>query len=254
MASNKLPKIKISRKFKRLSTPELGATAKGIVFTNDPDATSPIYTDTQIYGLADDMLNTHISRQTNPSKELTAKETLQRNTLTDALDDNANCLEIVANRVAKNEGDINAGLGVVKRIGYQIAGRGSTKRNVGFVNSGVGWAQAHEEKSKKGIESHVWEGGITTAKGTPPTVLKSITTCEADCVFNNLPSGAIFAYHHASVVPVSHTSKNSTTGISHSSDSKTATLIPMNKGRHPIFNFNTENLYQFGEWRYITIP
>jgi hypothetical protein len=247
-------KIKVSRGYRKLNVPELGSFAKGITFTGDSDATDPTFDDAALKTSSDKMITTHISRQTNPSTNLTNLEKQFRNTLTDELDADANYVENVANAVAKSAGDRNAGLAVVKRLGFLVAGKGSAKRIIGVVGVGVGWFHAHEAKSKKGFEIHIWNIGITTAKGTAPTETQGAVTCEADCIFNNLPSGSVLAYRHASVVPVSHVAKTSTQATPQSSLAKTSSLIPMSKSKHPVIDFNNKNVYQFGEWRYVVIP
>jgi len=254
MATKKFPKIKVSRKYKQLSVPALGSFAKGTVFTGDPDATTPPNNDTQIHALADTVLTTHTSRQTSSSKTLSASEHEQRDILIEALDENANYLENVANKVAKANGDINAGYAVVTRIGFQYTNKTGAKRNTGITDVGIGWVHAHEAKSKKGVEGHIWEGGTTTAKSIPPTSVNRAYTLEADCIFSNLASGTIFAYRHASIVPVAHSAKTSTPATPHSSVSKTASVIPMSKAKHPVIDFNKPIAYQFGEWRYVVVP
>jgi hypothetical protein len=200
------------------------------------------------------MQTTHSGRQTNTSKTATTTEKTERKTLIRELDENANYLEVVANRVAVAAGDVNAGISVVTRIGFQVDGKGVATRIIGVVETGVGWAHVHEAKGKKGYEGHVWEGGVTTAKGTPPTSVKGWTTLEADCIFYNIPSGTIIGYHHANVMPVAHTVKTSGAAVTKSAVSKTASLVPASKGNHPMIDFNNANPYTFGEWRYVVIP
>jgi len=248
-------KIKVSRAYKKFITTALGAFAKGLKFTSDPDCVAPPSDDLANKGLADTMLNTNSQRLTNPSKTLTSLERKEKNALKDALDADANYVETVANAVAKSAGDVNAGISVVTRIGFSVAGKGTAKRNIGFVDCGPGWAHAHEAKSRKGFEAHIWDSGLTTAKGTPPTSTLTTVTCEADCIFNNLTSGVILAYHHGSAAPVAQKSKTTSTSLTPQSQSaKTSSLMPMTKSKHPVIDFNNRNNIQFGEWRYIVIP
>ncbi|MEI8204034.1 MAG: hypothetical protein WCH34_13520 [Bacteroidota bacterium] len=254
MAQSKTPAIKVKRDYHGLSTPDLGVFAKGIKFTGDPDATSPPHGDTALSGKATEMLATNSLRLTDKSPSLRDLEIQQRNSLLDDLDDDANYVEIVARKVAKTaENDVNSGRAVVKRIGFTVAGTGVRKRNVGVVDMGIGWVHVHESKARKSYEGHVWEGGITTAKDVPPTVTKTMYNLESDCIFSGLPSGSIFAYRHASVLPVSHVAKSSGSATPQSSSAKKTSLIPKNKSSHPVFDFNNPHVYSFGEWHYVVI-
>ena len=87
------------------------------------------------------------------------------------------------------------GINVINRINFQVAGRGIIQRIIGIVATGIGWFHVHEAKTVKGYEGHVWEAGVTTAKGVPPTNLKRWFTLEADCIFSDIPSGTIIGYH-----------------------------------------------------------
>jgi hypothetical protein len=254
MSVKNLPKLKVSMKYKRFSDPVLYSFAKGTVFTGDPDATNPPESDNDVYTFADDFMATLTNRQTSPSPAVTALKNSQRIILLDALDNNAGYLEMIANKVAKASGDADKGRTVVTRVGYQLAGRGSYNRLVGFVDVGIGWAHVHENKSKQGNESHNWEAGFTTSKGVPPSITYIWNSLEADGIFINIPSGTVFAYRHASIVPVSHSTKTGVKAESHSAASKTSTILPMSKGKHPVFDFNHPNNYQFGEWHYVIIP
>jgi len=252
MGSNEYQgKIKVSRSYKELSTIALASFAKSTKFSGDIAATAPPHDDTAIYGWADTMFNTHNGRVLNPSKTATSLERQQRNTLEDGLDANVNYLETVANTVYKTAGDINAGIAVVTRIGFQLMAKGAHVRNIGVIDAGIGWFHAHEAKSVDGNQSHIWEGGITGTKGTPPTDTKQYVTCESDVIFNNIPSASIYAYRHAGVVPVSQEEGSSPQA---SINEKTATLIPQSKTKHPVIDINNNNLYHWGEWRYVVIP
>ena len=246
-------KLKILRDYKKYVTTKLGAFIKGLKLHGDPDCTDPPSDNDANKVLADDMLDTNIQRVTNPSKNLTAVEKKQKNAVWDALDADANYVETIANAVAKSAGDVNAGISVITRIGFLVAGKGIPKHNVGVVDFGVGWFHAHEEKIKSGTEMHVWCLGLTTAKGTPPSNSAVFATCEADCIFNNLTSGSILAYCHASVVPVSHVAQSGTQASPQSLSAKSASAIPMSKSKHPVIDINNKNYYKFGDWRYVVI-
>ncbi len=254
MTVKKIPKINVSRAFKELSTPEIITFALGTKFTGDADATDPIHDDAEIEGFAGDLQDTHSLRQISKSTALTNQEHSQFNTLSDALDDNASYTEIIANKVVKETGDINNGYNVVTRLGFLYTNKGGGKRNIGFINSGTGWLHAYEAKTLKGLEGHLWEHGTTLAKGTPPTITKKVFTLECDCIFNNIPSGTVFAYRHASIVPVSHIPSSSTSATPKSAKGKTASLVTKSKANHPVFDVNVDNPYQYGDWRYSIVP
>ena len=114
--------------------------------------------------MANAMQTTHSGRQINAAKLATTTEKSERKTLLAALDENANYLESMANKAAVAAGDVNAGYSLINAIGFQVAGKGNIKRNIGFVASGIGWAHAHEAKTVKGVEGHIWEGGPLLVK------------------------------------------------------------------------------------------
>jgi hypothetical protein len=161
---------------------------------------------------------------------------------------------MIANKVARTRGDADAGRAVVVRVGFYLAGQGGFNRSIGVVNVGIGWAHVRETKSKKGVEGHIWEAGLATFKDNPPTITYYWNSLEAEAIFTNIPSGSVLAYRHAGIVPVSHSTKTGIQIESHSAAAKTASIIPMSMGKHPVFNFNHPNDYQFSEWRYVIIP
>ncbi|MEI7513518.1 MAG: hypothetical protein WCJ74_02775 [bacterium] len=249
-----MKKIKVSRKYKKLNTLGLVAFAKGTKFQGDTAANTPPHADTAVYGAADDLHEANTKRQINPSKQNTEAEQVCRNILIDMLDANANYLETISNSVARAAGDYEAGKAVVNRIGFLVAGKGSGKRNIGFIDSGVGWAHAHEAKSRKGNEGHIWKAGVPEAKGTPPTETSYMFSLESDFIFTGLASGTVLAYCHGCVIPVNPKVQPSGSAPSGSILAKSATNLPMNKSKHPMGNINDSTNVVFGEWRYIVIP
>ncbi len=253
-AKKNLPKIKTSRDYHNLNDSELGDFAYGIKFTGDPDATSPFDTDASVQALAAAMRTTHSGRQISTSKTATSSDTSERDALLRALDENASYLDVIANRVAKAKGDVEAGKGVITRIGFAVAGKGTGKHAEGVVGTGVGWVHVREAKAKKGEEGHIWEGGPTSSKGVPPPTTQHWYTLEVECIFNNIPSGTVFGYRHASVVPVKHKSKPAVKPAISSATSKSATLPLLTKGNHPVIDFKNTSPYVYGEWRYVVTP
>ncbi|MEI8203582.1 MAG: hypothetical protein WCH34_11250 [Bacteroidota bacterium] len=249
----KLPKIHVDRGFKGYSTNDLISFADGIKFTGDADATNPIHTDIVIGGRSADLKTTHDSRQNDKSLAKTNLEHTQFNLLVGGLDDNANYLEIIANKVANEQADLDAGINVVNRIGYHYSIKEGAVKNIGFIDSGEGWAHAHEAKAVDGAEIHAWEVGIALAKGTPPTSTHKYFILEADVIFNHIDSGKVLAYRHGSLTRVSHIAKSATLATATSAKGKTTSMLEMNKANHPVFNITEDQKFEWGEWRYIII-
>lgn len=250
-----VPRLKVSRSYHKLSTPDLHSFAKGTKFTADPLATSPAVNDATIYADADAMLATHNNRQTHPSKDQTSNENLERQTLLLALDKNAAYLEGVANDAALAAGNAEAGKAVITRIGFFVAGKRGGKKHFGIVKTGPGWAEAREPKTVKGVEGHMWRYGTTTAKNVAPTVTKDRFTFEADVFFNNIASGSVFAYSHAPVLPVPKKKKGSGPSVPPASSTQKSTgSIPLGSGKHPVIDFANDNPFTFGDWHYAVIP
>lgn len=253
-----LSKIKVSRKYKQLKTPALHSWVHGTKFTGDPIAGSPDVPDGTMYADADAMQAAYSLLSTNPSKSQRALVKSLRKTLLTALDLNANYLEGKANGAAIAAGDIEVGIGVITRIGFQVAGKGLAHRIAGIVDAGVGWVHVREAKSVKGNEGHVWEGGIASAKGVPPVNVNRWFNLECDCIFDNIPSGSIIGYRHASIIPASHKASPSGGGTAMPTGktiaSKASSLVPQSKSKHPIYDFTKAFTYQFGDWRFTVTP
>jgi hypothetical protein len=250
-----LPKLKVSHSYKKLKIPGLHSFAHGTKFSGDPLCGSPDVADATIYSQADNMWSAYNVWLTNPSKAQTALVKSLRKTLLTSLDLNANYLEGKANGASIAAGDIEVGINVINRMNFQVAGKGIMQRIIGIVATGIGWVHAHEAKTVKGVEGHVWEAGPTTAKGVPPPTVKRWFTLESDCIFTGIPSGTIIGYHHASIVPVGR--KSTPTGlpvIPKAATSKIASLLPVSKSKHPMIDFNNADPYTFGDWRYAITP
>ena len=251
IAGKNLGKLKVSRKYHGLSDSELVTFAYGIVFTGDPDATTPYNTDSQLQAAADTLRDALSAKQTNPSKTATSNCKAARKTLLQMLDEDAGYVEIVANKVSVGKGDLEKGKAVIYRIGYAATGKGTGLRRYGFVNFGPGWMHVREKKAKKGTEGHVWEVGIPTAKNTPPQNVIQFFSFEAECIFNNIPSGSYLAYRHASIIPVGR--KTSITGTSTPvtpSTEKAVSMSAQSIDKHIMFDINKPATYQFSDWKY----
>ncbi|MBI3502317.1 MAG: hypothetical protein HY063_11035 [Bacteroidetes bacterium] len=249
--SSNLPKIVISRTYKKLNTPDLGAFAHDTVhFTGDPDATAPPVSDGTLQAKATSLLTDYGTwlKTKDPALEKQIKR--KRNDLILQLDKDADYLQGVARDVAVAAGDVTAGEAVVIRIGFTLKKRtGGKKPDFGVIASGPNFVQLHSKKAKKGNEGHMWRYGITTAKGTPPPQPGLIThfTLETDVILHDLPSNTVIGIQHTSVLPVSHTKKTS------AKTSKTATATPLSKAKHPLFSHTNPDPYNWTDFIYVVI-
>ncbi|MHB8260978.1 MAG: hypothetical protein ACYDCN_11235 [Bacteroidia bacterium] len=253
MATN-LGKIKVSRTYRKGSTPTLYSFAHGTAFgTTGIGATVP-ESDVTIYGYADTMMATHTSRQTNPSKTLTANEKAEKKTLLTALDLNADYLEGKANAKAISTGNINDGIAVVTAAGFLVAGRGLAHRVIGISKAGIGWILFQALKSKKGTEGFVYEFGPTPDKGTPPLNPKRASETSATCMFNNIPSKTVVAVRFASIVPPSHQAATNLPNTQRTVAAHATTPPVISKGKHPVIDFVNGQILTFSEWYYTVAP
>lgn len=255
MATSKLPKIKVSRNYHKLETPALVSFADGIKFAGTT-ASNPTESDANIAAFANTLIGTHNSRQTVPGKNATNNERAQRTALLNALDKNANYLENEANEAAVTAGDAAVGYALVGAVGFKVAGKKGGARHYGVVNTGPGWVEAHEEKTVKGYEGHIWEFGTTTNKTTPPTATTIRFTLTSQCIFDHLTSGTVFAYREASIVPTGKKAGGGTGGgaIPAPSTARKATKLPTGKGNHPVIDITNSSPYTFTDWQYAIVP
>lgn len=258
MASSKLKlqKVKVSRDYHGYDTPTLYSFAHGTKFTGTSANTPPVG-DGTVYSHADAMLATHTGRQTVQAKTATDTEAVQRNTLLNDLDQNANYLENAANNAAIAAGDAGVGKALISDVGFKVAGKGVHKAHYGVTKTGPGWVQAHEEKIHKGEEGHVWEFGTAANKTTPPGSTKQRFSLDSTVTFQHLVSGSIFAYREASIVPTRSkkvSGSHGTTAIPAPSTGKKASQLPMGPGKHTVIDVTDDNPYAFGDWRFAVVP
>jgi hypothetical protein len=202
MATSNLPKIVVIKDISPLSTPEMISEALGVVFTGDPDATTPPVTDVILHGEAATLQTIHSKRQTSPPTATSDEEEIQRNILARAYKKNADYLEGVANDVAVAAGDVNAGEAVVLRIGMKLKKEAAADaRTFEVYESGVEWVHIRCKAVAKRA-AYIWRYGVTTAKDIPPaTLVHPIVTLQANLLINGLESGEIYGFQFASVVP-----------------------------------------------------
>jgi hypothetical protein len=203
MAQQNLPKIVVITDISDLSTPDMVSEAKGIKLTGDPDVTSPPVTETILHTEADDLLNIHTKRQTNPPTATAEQEQLQRDIVIRDYKKDALEVQSVANDVAAAAGDVAAGIIVVQRTAFRLKKDGMPhQRHFEVVESGEGWVHLRT-KAIHHPAGYVWNYGITAAKDTPPTIFKPLLfTLEVDIIINNLQSGSIYAFQVAGILPV----------------------------------------------------
>ncbi len=256
MAKN-LPKIKASRGYHKLASNDLAAKIKGMSFAGDPDATTPMYADTVVHPKCNDLGAAVVTHLADPTPANTTLVEGLRIQVLDMADANVGYAESIANKVARSTGDVAHGLNVLRRLAIDIAGKGGGKRTTGIVDSGEGWAHAHEDKAKKGNEGHVWNCGTTSAKDVPPepATTKQFFSLAADYVWTFSRHNFYFAYQHGSVVPVS---KKAPTLIAPNPKSgkvkKGAPVVPSSKTKHPLGDFDAGPQIVFGPWHYVYIP
>jgi hypothetical protein len=202
MAKKNLPKIVVITDISTLDTPNMVSEAKGVVLTGDPDATTPPITDTILKAEADDLLDIHTARQTNPPTATADDEIVQRDKL--AVDYQADALYVqtVANKVAKAAGDVAAGEVVVQRIGMKLKSKGTPHpRSFEVVASGIGWVHLRVKSVAKRA-GYGWKYGITPVKDTPPAAFSPIIfTLGVELVITNLQSGEIYGFQYGSILP-----------------------------------------------------
>lgn len=184
------------------------------------------------------------------SPALTAQEAQQANALMLSLASNGHSVEDQANILAA--GDLKKAQQIILSTGYKLKKRGTPHpRDFEVVETGPGFVHLRVKKAKKGVEAHLWRYGITTAKGTPPPTVKLIVSVEVDIIIHDLASNIIIGVQHASVLPAAHTKK---TNPASTQTSKSATLVPLSKTRHPMFSAAADELYQWTDFIYAVIP
>ncbi|MBI4931486.1 MAG: hypothetical protein HY841_12025 [Bacteroidetes bacterium] len=251
MSKKNLPKIVLALNTRKMDTPTLVSSAKGIILTGDPDATAPPVPDTTLHAQADSLLLIHTKRQTKPPTATADQETQQRNIVDRSYKKDGLYVQGVCNDVAVANGDVTAGEAVAQRIGYTLKKQATfNPTDFGVTSHEPGLADVQAKKAKKGTEAHLWRYGITPAKDTAPTALKTLVTVEAHIIIQNLPSGSILGIQHASVLPVSHTKK---TSAAETKTSKIATQISLSKAKHPVFSHLSADPYQWTNFVYTGI-
>ena len=203
MSNSGIPKIVVKTDISELDTPDMVSVTLGIVFTGDPDATTPPVNDAALHGEADTLQAIHGKRQTNPPTATADDEDIQRKKVSRAYEKDARYVQDVANDVAEAAADSAAGEIVVTRIGFELKQQATPHaRSFEVYDSGVAWVHVRTKAVAKKA-AYVWQYGITAAKGTPPAIdiNRTIVNLEADIKLTNLESGEIYGFRYATVEP-----------------------------------------------------
>jgi hypothetical protein len=187
----------------------------------------------------------------NKSAALTKLEAQQANTLMLSLITNGHYVEDTANTAAA--GDLTHAEQLILGSGYKLKRKGQPHpRDFEVVATGAGWIHLRAKRAaKKGAEGHLWRFGVAPAKGTAPVTVIVRVTLEADIIISDLASNTVVGAQHASILPVAHTHKTSATPTE---TTKSATIVPLSKTRHPMFSYAVSDPYQWTDFIYAVIP
>lgn len=239
----------ISLSLAKMTIAEEVAFAFGIKLNNDPDATSPPYTQAQLQALATTVQTDVGARLTDPHPDLTAQEQLDVDDLSSAIYDVKNYVESVANKKAK--GDKAIFDLIVKRIGFtpKKTGQGHPR---GFEALPAEKGSFHVRvKAAKGRVTYVFEYGITTAEDVlPPAWEKPIALPVTELIVNGIPSGSIIAVRYTAILPPSHTKK--TNAKSSKTVMLNATILVTNKSKKVTVTHSVA-MYNFSDILYIRV-
>ncbi|MBI3502896.1 MAG: hypothetical protein HY063_13985 [Bacteroidetes bacterium] len=250
-----LPKIVVLSDISLLTVTDAVSEVKGVVFTGDADATNPPVPDGTAHAQADTLLNIHTKRQTVPPTATAAQETEQRNIVNETYRLNAVYAQGVARAVAKAQGDVNAGIAVVLRLGLKLKSKNTgTKPDFGQIKSGPGTLHLHAKKMEKSkTEAHLWQyAGVPNNKTVPAAAqLKTRVTPQTDVIFSDLDSGALVAARHASIgtarkgksQKTHHTTKTSEKSVSSSSEIS----------GHHVFSDKMDDPYTWTAFEYFSV-
>lgn len=221
--------------------------------TGDPDAGAASVTDLVLHGAANTLQSMYTGSKLSPPTYTAGQVTTQKNKVITLYNKNALYVKSVAIDVANTAADVNAGITVVTRTGFNVAKKTGGKRpDFGVTASGPNWVQIHVKKSKKGAEGHKWRFALVTEKGTPPakTTLIDESSMECDIVIQDLPTGSILAIQHAPIIPVA---KKRKTRLSLPLTGKKAKPTAGSKANHPVISFTSPDAYAWSDFIYIGI-
>jgi len=214
---------------------EVTLAATGLNYATDPDYTNPSITQAQLQAMAATVQTDLGSRLTAPNPHLTASEQQDVNALSRAIMTIRSEVEVAANK--KAQGNRAVFESIVRRIGFHPSKVPSRHvRIVAFLpcekNS---FHFIVPSESKKVI--YIYQLGVTTAEGTPPTVWQTIPLDRAELLMTGFTSGTIIGLHYAvQLSPSPRKAKTSAAAdASKMAASKTTTpsgvltILPVNK-------------------------
>ncbi len=242
----------IALNFARMSVDELITLGTAVAdrLAADTEVNAPPVASSILAQQTNDLRATHTQRKSDRSPNLTKLEHQQANALVQSLYTDAHYVEDAAN--AKAGGDVDKAQEIISRIGFQLKKSPQRHpRSFEVVEAGDGWVHLRVKKSRRGHEAHAWRYGATSAKDVIPAELcQPVITLETDIIIHGLKSGSIYGFQHASILPVSHTRK---TSPATTATSQAATLIPLNKARHPLYSDGNDP-QQWSGFIYVVAP
>jgi hypothetical protein len=245
-----LPKIVVALNTQPMTVLELYSAVQTVKTTGDPNAGNPPVTDTLLHTQATTMLTVYNNSQTVPPTAIPTQVATARNIVERSYTKIGLYVQGAANDAAVAAGDVTAGQVVVTRTGYHLKHASiRAPRHFSASSNGVGQLDI----STKAVGKHagyIRRLGVTTAKGVPPSVLgDDLFTLEADIHIDGLVSGSIVGACEATILPVTHTNKTSTTT---NSTQKSVTATPATKGRKASFTYGASHLI-FSDWIYVVV-
>jgi hypothetical protein len=243
-----IKKAKIALEFQKDSSGDLCNFADGTVLglTNNTNITTvpvvigPVTNPLSIAGLTA-AVRSILQKIASGNKSATLTTDLAQavNNLMQALTSNGHSVEDQANTLAA--GILEKAQGIITSTGYKLKKKGqSHPRTFEALKSDKGTIHVRVKAAGKGRAAYIIRYGITTAENIQPTTLSpSIVNLETELIVTGLKSGTIIGIQYASVLPVSHTTKTSSTSINISSKS---TAIATTKSHKAIYAHGTEPL------------
>jgi hypothetical protein len=162
----------------------------------------------------------------------------------------ANYVQQVANDVAIEAGNVEAGEAVVLRCGFPLKKKAEVHpRGFEVVDSGPGWTSIRVKAVEKKA-GYLFRLGKTTKKGVPPTApLVTYFGLECELTIINQTTGDIIGVQSASILPTGYGSKKA---AKDNLTNKKSTLTPAIKQKKATFNPDTDP-YSWSDFIYYTV-
>ncbi len=245
----------IALNLQRITLDEEVTLALGIKLANDPDATSPPFTQAQLQTLAATVQTDLGGHPTGRTPTLTAKQQQDVNALTRALVADKGYVETVAN--AKAQGVRAVFDEVVSRIGFVGKKLPSTHQRV-FESLAAAPQSFHvrvPSQAPRGL-TYVYRYGITTAAGVLPTTWQpDIALSVTELCVTGIPSTSVVAVEYAVVLlpPHNTTAASPKRTAAIASPSKFVAVPPVNKAGKVTLVHGTSYV-RWSDAIYIVIP